>query len=256
VIPRALRQIYSSPIDGNVEVSFFEIYNERIYDLLSATKPATKRSLSRGDSSSSYDASNYSSRRSLDLREDKSGRFAVKDLRQIRVNGYEEAMYQLKQGLKSRATAITQSNNQSSRSHSIFQIVLERRGVISKLRIVDLAGSEKYSFRQDLPAAEKAVKAKEVAFINSSLSTLGLCISALADTTRRPPHVPYRNSKLTRVLRDSLDESSNVSMIICVSASRSHVSETLSTLQFANRAKRAVLPQNPSSYDSPRIMPN
>lgn len=164
-------------------------------------------------------------------------------------------MYQLKQGLKSRATAITQSNNQSSRSHSVFQIVLERSGVISKLRIVDLAGSEKYSFRHDMPAAEKAVKAKEVAFINSSLSTLGLCISALADTTKRPPHVPYRNSKLTRVLRDSLDESSNVAMIICVSASRSHVSETLSTLQFANRAKRAVLPQHPPNFDSPRIMP-
>ena len=106
MIPRALRQLYSTPFDGNVEVSFFEIYNERIYDLLSATRPVQKRSLSRGDSSSSYDASNYSSRRSLDLREDKSGRFAVKDLRQVKVNGYEEAMYQLKQGLKSRARRV------------------------------------------------------------------------------------------------------------------------------------------------------
>jgi hypothetical protein len=124
--------------------------------------------------------SNYSSRKSLDIREDKYGRCSVLDLKHVRVNGLEEAMYWLKQGLKNRATSITSSNNQSSRSHSVFQILLTREGTVSKLRIVDLAGSEKLSYSHDLHPAEKAIKAKEVAFINSSLSTLGLCISALS----------------------------------------------------------------------------
>ena len=109
----------------------------------------------------------------------------------------------------------------------------------SKLRIVDLAGSEKYTIKKDLPAQEKNIKVQELTSINSSLSALGQCISALADHTRK--HIPYRNSKLTKILKDSLDESSNVALIICISPSIDSYKETFSTLQFADRAKKAIL---------------
>lgn len=98
----------------------------------------------------------------------------------------------------------------------------------SKLRIVDLAGSEKYMIKKDLPPSEKNLKVQELTSINSSLSALGQCISALADPTRK--HIPYRNSKLTKVLKDSLDEKSHVALIICISPSVDSYKETLSTL--------------------------
>jgi hypothetical protein len=111
--------------------------------------------------------------------------------------------------------------------------------VRSMLRIVDLAGSEKYTIKKDLPPLEKNQKVSELTSINSSLSALGQCISALSDPTRR--HIPYRNSKLTKVLKDSLDETSSVALIICISPSIDSYKETLSTLQFADRAKKAIL---------------
>ena len=111
--------------------------------------------------------------------------------------------------------------------------------ITSKLRIVDLAGSEKYTIRKDLPVAEKNLKVKELTSINSSLSALGQCISALADSSRK--HIPFRNSKLTKILKDSLDENSSVAIIICVSPSVDSYKETFSTLLFADRAKKAIL---------------
>lgn len=98
----------------------------------------------------------------------------------------------------------------------------------SKIRIVDLAGSEKYTIKKDLPIAEKNMKVQELTSINSSLSALGQCITALSDPLRK--HIPYRNSKLTKVLKDSLDESSNLALIICISPSVDSYKETLSTL--------------------------
>ena len=98
----------------------------------------------------------------------------------------------------------------------------------SKIRIVDLAGSEKYTIKKDLPPVEKNLKVSELTSINSSLSALGQCISALSDIGRK--HIPYRNSKLTKILKDSLDENSNVALIICISPSIDSYKETLSTL--------------------------
>ena len=98
----------------------------------------------------------------------------------------------------------------------------------SKIRIVDLAGSEKYAIKKDLPQQEKSIRVQELTSINSSLSALGQCISALSDPSRK--HIPYRNSKLTKILKDSLDESSKVALIICISPSIDSYKETLSTL--------------------------
>ena len=132
----------------------------------------------------------------------------------------------------------------------MFQLFVERSDgeggtVRAKLRIVDLAGSEKYAIAKSLPPAEKNAKVQELTSINSSLSALGQCISALADPGRK--HIPFRNSKLTKVLKDSLDERANVALVVCVSPSVDSYKETLSTLQFADRAKKAVLDARNSS---------
>ncbi len=171
------------------------------------------------------------------------------ELRKVEIRTLEEAKYYLNLGLSRRVTSSTSLNNQSSRSHSVFQIYLDRHmesgpPLRAKLRIVDLAGSEKYSLRRDMPQSEKLIRVQELTSINSSLSALGQCVSALSEVSLSSPrraHVPYRNSKLTRVLKDSLDEASNVALIICISPSQAAYKETLSTLQFADRAKRAVL---------------
>lgn len=136
--------------------------------------------------------------------------------------------------------------NKSSRSHAIFEIYLEKESkgdkkhiVRSKLRIVDLAGSEKWSLRNIYSLKNRDKYIKELTAINGSLSSLGQCISALADPKRK--HVPFRNSKLTKILKDSLEVSAKIALIICISPSLDSYDETVSTLQFADRAKKAIL---------------
>ena len=142
-------------------------------------------------------------------------------------------------------------NNKSSRSHAIIEIYMEKESkrdknqkIRSKLRIVDLAGSEKYSAKL-ISAYSKDKneigysKLNESTFINGSLSALGQWISALADQKRT--HIPFRNSKLTKVLKDSLEINSKIALIVCISPSIDSYKETVSTLQFADRAKKAVL---------------
>ena len=135
----------------------------------------------------------------------------------------QEAIQFLMIGLKNRVTGSTQANTQSSRSHSIFQITLERQEgdsfVYSSLRIVDLAGSEKFKIPSDLTTAEKDTRIQELTSINGSLSCLGHCISALIDKSRT--HIPFRNSKLTRILSDSLLGQGKMRFIICISPSMS-----------------------------------
>jgi hypothetical protein len=101
-----------------------------------------------------------------------------------------------------------------------------------------LAGSEKFKIPSDLTALEKEIRIQELTSINGSLSCLGHCISALIDKSRT--HIPFRNSKLTRILSDSLLGQGKMRFIICISPSTSASAETFSTLQFANRAKRAI----------------
>ena len=106
----------------------------------------------------------------------------------------------------------------------------------SKLRIVDLAGSEKFFIPKQTPVHEREARINELTSINSSLSVLGQCISALADPKRT--HIPFRSSKLTKLLKDSLDGQSKIAIIVCVSPSIDCYKETHSTLQFAERAKK------------------
>lgn len=168
----------------------------------------------------------------------------------------------LQQGALARTTASTQMNAQSSRSHAIFTILIKRQRRITtdesglpdddletltaKFHFVDLAGSERLK-----RTGATGERAKEGISINSGLLSLGNVISALGDVSKKATHIPYRDSKLTRLLQDSLGGNSQTLMIACVSPSDRDFMETLNTLKYANRARnitnKIVVNQDQSS---------
>ena len=221
IIPRSFEQIfYAVEQNPNTEflirVSFLEIYNEEIHDLLSKDA-ATK----------------------LDVKEKVESGFYVKDLNLFIVKGIEEMKEVMISGRKNRHTGQTNMNRDSSRSHSIFSIVIERSengadGMnhirAGKLNLVDLAGSERQS-----KTGSTGERLKEATNINKSLLTLGNVISSLVDGTST--HVPYRDSKLTKLLADSLGGNTKTLMIANIGPADWNFDETISTLRYANRAK-------------------
>ncbi|EGS21571.1 kinesin-like protein [Thermochaetoides thermophila DSM 1495] len=218
VIPRIVEQIFasilSSPanIEYTVRVSYMEIYMERIRDLLAPHND------------------------NLPVHEEKSRGVYVKGLLEIYVSSVQEVFEVMRRGGQARAVAATNMNQESSRSHSIFVITITQKNVETgsaksgQLFLVDLAGSEKVgktgASGQTLEEAKK---------INKSLSALGMVINALTDG--KSTHVPYRDSKLTRILQESLGGNSRTTLIINCSPSSYNDVETLSTLRFGMRAK-------------------
>ncbi|KAL1548256.1 kinesin-like protein KIN-12E isoform X4 [Salvia divinorum] len=197
--------------------SFLEIYNEHITDLL---EPSSTN---------------------LQLREDLKKGVYVENLSEHRVRTVNDVLHILQQGAANRKIAATYMNSESSRSHSVFTCVIESRWEkdsmahfrFGRLNLVDLAGSE----RQKSSGAE-GDRLKEAANINKSLSTLGLVIMSLVDLAQgKHRHVPYRDSRLTFLLQDSLGGNSKTTIIANVSPSICSANETLSTLKFAQRAK-------------------
>lgn len=194
-----------------VECNFLEVYCEQMRDLL---KPGNNR---------------------LQVKELPQGGLCVDGLTHKVVNDTNEVLQVIRTGLKQRAAAYTRLNQHSSRSHAIFTLHVwqrapdgtERHG---KLTLVDLAGSEKV--HKSGSAGEMLEEAKK---INSSLSALGNVIDALAD---QRPHVPYRDSRLTRILEDSLGGNCRTTLIVGCSPNMQHAPETLSSLRFAGRAKK------------------
>jgi len=208
-------------IDFNLTASFLEIYGENIHDLLNEEM------------------------RSLPIREDSNGAVIVKGLINTPINSDVEAMNVLNTGSLNRSTASTLMNLTSSRSHAVFTVNLQKTTrspegmditTTSRFTFVDLAGSE----RMKKTGAE-GERAKEGIKINEGLLALGNVINALGDEERLAKgekiHVPYRQSKLTRLLSDSLGGNSQTLFLACVSPSDTNASETLSTLQYANRAR-------------------
>eukprot|EP00931_Biecheleriopsis_adriatica_P030580 TRINITY_DN1801_c0_g1_i1.p1 TRINITY_DN1801_c0_g1~~TRINITY_DN1801_c0_g1_i1.p1 ORF type:complete len:987 (-),score=150.20 TRINITY_DN1801_c0_g1_i1:153-3113(-) len=219
LVPRAVQQVLDhaemsygredcEPL--SVECSFYEVYCEQVRDFL---RPKLH---------------------GLQLKEMPGGGFSVEGLTHQKICTAAEALQILRSGLKLRVAANTKLNQHSSRSHAIFSLVLrqvEPQGVKQrKLTLVDLAGSEKV--RKSGSIGGMLEEAKK---INSSLSTLGHVIEALAD---RRPHVPYRDSRLTRLLEDSLGGNCRTTLLVACSPSVVHASETLSSLRFAARAKK------------------
>ncbi|GAB2234913.1 hypothetical protein Drorol1_Dr00004184 [Drosera rotundifolia] len=197
--------------------SFLEIYNEQILDLLNPSSI------------------------NLQIREDLKKGVYVENLTELEVTSAREVMQQILQGAANRKVAATNMNHASSRSHSVFTCVIEStwetQGVnhhrFARLNLVDLAGSE----RQKSSGAE-GERLKEATNINKSLSTLGLVIMNLVSISNgKTQHVPYRDSKLTFLLQDSLGGNSKTIIIANISPSSCCSLETLSTLKFAQRAK-------------------
>uniref|UniRef100_A0A7N6BY82 Kinesin-like protein n=1 Tax=Anabas testudineus TaxID=64144 RepID=A0A7N6BY82_ANATE len=218
IIPRIAEDIFNHifAMDENLEfhikVSYFEIYMDKIRDLLDVTKT------------------------NLSVHEDKNRVPFVKGCTERFVSSPDEVMDVIDEGKANRHVAVTNMNEHSSRSHSIFLINIKQEHVETeqklsgKLYLVDLAGSEKVS----KTGAAGAVL-DEAKNINKSLSALGNVISALAEGTKS--HVPYRDSKMTRILQDSLGGNCRTTMFICCSPSNYNEAETKSTLMFGQRAK-------------------
>ncbi|XP_074049210.1 kinesin-1 heavy chain isoform X2 [Macrotis lagotis] len=217
IIPRIVQDIfnYIYSMDENLEfhikVSYFEIYLDKIRDLLDVSKT------------------------NLSVHEDKNRVPYVKGCTERFVCSPDEVMDTIDEGKSNRHVAVTNMNEHSSRSHSIFLINVKQENtqteqkLSGKLYLVDLAGSEKVS----KTGAEGAVL-DEAKNINKSLSALGNVISALAESST---YVPYRDSKMTRILQDSLGGNCRTTIVICCSPSSYNESETKSTLLFGQRAK-------------------
>ncbi|CAI0462326.1 unnamed protein product [Linum tenue] len=229
VIPRAVKQIFDT-LEGqnaeySVKVTFLELYNEEITDLL-APEEISKVALEEKQ------------KKPLPLMEDGKGGVLVRGLEEEIVTSASEIFTLLERGSSKRRTAETLLNKQSSRSHSLFSITIhikepspegEELIKCGKLNLVDLAGSENIS-----RSGAREGRAREAGEINKSLLTLGRVINALVEHLG---HIPYRDSKLTRLLRDSLGGRTKTCIIATVSPAVHCLEETLSTLDYAHRAK-------------------
>ena len=215
-------QAAANVLTYKVTVSFLEVYNENIRDLLS-----------EGVGMDEY----------LDLREDPIKGPVVAGITEVEAKTSGEIMRLLHQGNARRSQAATAANEVSSRSHAVLQVIIEARdsasghGVVDnikvgKLSLVDLAGSERAANTQN-----RGARLVEGANINRSLLALGNCINALGEKGNKGNFVPYRDSKLTRLLKDSLGGNCRTVMIANISAAESSFEETLNTLKYANRAK-------------------
>ena len=230
LIPRICSNLFSKMVEGTkyrVEVSYLEIYNERVKDLLQK-----------------------GSTHNLKVREHPTTGPYVQDLSKHLVGEYRDILRLMEQGNDLRTTASTNMNDTSSRSHAIFTITFAQAGYLegmpheteSKIHLVDLAGSERAN-----ATGASGQRLKEGAHINKSLVTLGSVISALAEASSQKAgsassskHIPYRDSTLTWLLKDSLGGNSKTIMIATISPADVNHNETLSTLRYANRAKNII----------------
>lgn len=215
IIPRTFEQIWShinraENMNFLVAVSYLEIYMEELRDLLKPNNTA------------------------LELREKDSGIY-IPNLHSVLCKSADDMLNVMNKGNKSRTVGFTNMNEHSSRSHAIFLVKIEMCEIgsttvkVGKLNLIDLAGSERQS-----KSGATADRLKEASKINRALSSLGNVISALAE---KSPHIPYRDSKLTRVLQDSLGGNSKTIMIANIGPSEYNYNESLTTLRYAHRAK-------------------
>ena len=222
IIPRTLVHLFDrlekETVEFSVRISYLEIYNEELKDLLSPEDDFRKLR--------TYDDLN------------RKGSVVVQGLEELLVTNAQDVFKILEKGSTKRQIAATKMNQNSSRSHAIFSITVhikentpdgEELLKVGKLNLVDLAGSENIG-----RSGAVTKRAKEAGMINQSLLTLGRVINALVEHS---PHIPYRESKLTRILQDSLGGRTKTCIIAAVSPAKCSIEETLSTLDYAHRAK-------------------
>ncbi|XP_057976191.1 kinesin-like protein KIN-4A isoform X4 [Malania oleifera] len=254
LIPQVMNALFNKiemlkhQIEFQLHVSFIEILKEEVRDLLDYP------SLSKSETNGHAGKITAPGRPPIQIRETSNGVITLAGSTEVAVSTLKEMAACLEQGSLSRATGSTNMNNQSSRSHAIFTITLSQMRKLhpvcpgetnphvdvgeeylcAKLHLVDLAGSERAK-----RTGSDGVRFKEGIHINRGLLALGNVISALGDEKKRKEgmHVPYRDSKLTRLLQDSLGGNSKTVMIACISPADINVEETLNTLKYANRAR-------------------
>uniref|UniRef100_W5M2J3 Kinesin family member 27 n=1 Tax=Lepisosteus oculatus TaxID=7918 RepID=W5M2J3_LEPOC len=238
IIPRAIQEIFHNiaekhNTDFTVKVSYIEVYKEELRDLLELE----------------------TSSKDMHIREDEKGNTVIVGAKESLVETAEDVMSLLEAGTAARHTGTTQMNEHSSRSHAILTITVSQQGptretaqqsrgegepgthnsvqlISSKFHFVDLAGSERVT-----KTGNTGERFKESIQINSGLLALGNVISALGDPKRKSQHVPYRDAKITRILKDSLGGNAKTVMITCISPSSSDLDESLNSLKYANRAR-------------------
>ncbi|CAG8467090.1 6617_t:CDS:2 [Paraglomus occultum] len=253
IVPRSIYSLFGEleakktkhpEFSYEVFVTFLELYNEDLIDLLNIQTHDNKKA-----------------KNELMIREDANGQIYWAGVKEVPVTSPEETLDQLRKGSLCRTVASTDMNQVSSRSHAIFSLVLKQTKIedpeenkenepeqtepqkkrnskkasakiTSKFHFVDLAGSERLKRTNAV-----GDRAKEGIAINGGLLALGNVISALGDASRKVTHVPYRDSKLTRLLQDSLGGNSQTLMLACVSPADSNFMETLNTLKYANRTR-------------------
>ncbi|KAL4559566.1 hypothetical protein LXL04_031709 [Taraxacum kok-saghyz] len=243
LIPQAMTALFNKiktlqdKIEFQLHVSFIEILKEEVRDLLDS-----KSEITHGQNGKL----NSPGKPPIQIRETSNGVITLAGSTECSIKTLKEMSDCLEHGSLSRATGSTNMNNQSSRSHAIFTITLEQMSktdsndsmcdeyLCAKLHLVDLAGSERAK-----RTGSDGMRFKEGVHINKGLLALGNVISALGDEKKRKEgaHVPYRDSKLTRLLQDSLGGNSRTVMIACVSPADINAEETLNTLKYANRAR-------------------
>ncbi|CAN1825909.1 Kinesin-like protein KIN-4C [Linum perenne] len=271
VIPKVMDTIFrrfesvKESTEFLIRVSFIEIFKEEVFDLLDSNTILSKGEAGIGGKGV------VPPRVPIQIRETVNGGITLAGVTEAEVRCKEEMGAYLSKGSLARATASTNMNNQSSRSHAIFTISMEQKKITlssngvnnddmcddilrAKLHLVDLAGSE----RAKRTGAD-GLRFKEGIHINKGLLALGNVISALGDEKKRKEggHVPYRDSKLTRLLQDSLGGNSKTVMIACVSPADTNAEETLNTLKYANRARniqnKAVINRDPNAVQLQRM---
>ncbi|KAL7274763.1 Kinesin-related motor protein [Rhizina undulata] len=221
IIPRTLYRLFtrldSDDADNSVKCSFIELYNEELKDLLAADEHAKVKIFE--DST-------------------RKGGIVIQGMEESYIKNAEDGVKLLQEGSHKRQVAATRCNDLSSRSHTVFTITVHVKDIgedgeemlrTGKLNLVDLAGSENIG-----RSGAENKRAREAGMINQSLLTLGRVINALVD---KSPHIPYRESKLTRLLQDSLGGRTKTCIIATVSPAKSNLEETISTLDYAARAK-------------------
>ncbi|XP_076451061.1 kinesin-like protein KIF27 [Babylonia areolata] len=240
IIPRALQQMFeimksNTHVTYDVRVSYVEIYKEELRDLLDL------------DTSS----------KDLHVREDDKGNTVIVGAQEEKVRSLDEVMSLLEAGSAARHTGSTQMNEHSSRSHSVFTVLIGQQWTevdpMAEKRVRDSSDgsndeiphymSGKFHF-VDLAGSERAHRTgnvgdrfKESIHINSGLLSLGNVISSLGDPKKKSNHIPYRDSKITRLLKDSLGGNAKTVMICCISPASANFDETLNALKYANRAR-------------------
>ncbi|VAI16559.1 unnamed protein product [Triticum turgidum subsp. durum] len=275
IIPRAMAALFDkieklkNQVDFQLRVSFIEILKEEVRDLLD---PATVTAGKVENGNGHTGKLSVPGKPPVQIREGSNGVITLSGSTEVHVTTQKEMTTCLEQGSLSRATGSTNMNNQSS--HAIFTITLEQMRkadpimasdgmpieemnddyLCAKLHLVDLAGSERAK-----RTGSDGLRFKEGVHINRGLLALGNVISALGDEKKRKEgaHVPYRDSKLTRLLQDSLGGNSKTVMIACISPADINAEETLNTLKYANRARniqnKPIVNRNPIADEMKRM---